>query len=62
MKSIFASKTIWFNVLTALAAIIAAPEIASVISPQTLLIAVTIINVALRLITTQPVGIMGEDQ
>ena len=49
-------RTIAFNVLSLAAAALAFPELAGVVPPQYLLIAVPVVNIALRLITTGPVG------
>ena len=54
-KSLFASKVFWFNVLTA------AAELTSVLPlpPGTVVIAASVINIALRFVTTKPVHVVS---
>ena len=49
-------RTITFNVLSIAAAALAFPALAAVIPPQALLISVAVVNLALRAITTGPIG------
>lgn len=59
-KSIFVSKTFWFNVLSFILDILVAKDVISVIPPSWLpylAAAQAIANVALRYLTTQPVRI-----
>ena len=56
VKSLFKSKTFWFNVLTGVGAIVGA----GVLPPSLMLYAPTImavVNIGLRWVTTQPVSI-----
>jgi len=61
-KSIFKSKTLWINVLMALAIII--PEAANLeslkIDREIAALAVLVINTILRFATSAPAGIKGE--
>lgn len=63
-KSIFKSKTFWFNLLTALGAILV--EVSNVLpdlsmDPKWVLMGVALINIVLRYITTQPVVITKDE-
>jgi hypothetical protein len=59
-KSIFASKTFWFNLLSMASAIIALVDPALLgISAKWLLLASGCINIGLRFITTGSVSLMG---
>lgn len=51
MKAIWKSKTLWFNLLTAGA------ELAQTLPlpPGTVVVIASVVNIALRMITTQPV-------
>jgi hypothetical protein len=63
MKSLFITKTFWYNVLSALGLILALPELTSLVGVNGLRYVVllgAIINVLLRWMTTEPVRIMGE--
>ena len=61
-KSLFASKSFWFNALTAAAAILTAISgHAEIIPPAVMPYVVAIlaaVNIALRMVTTEPVVIM----
>ena len=54
-KSLFRSKTFWFNLLTA------AAELTSVLPlpPGTVIIAASVINIALRFVTDKPVHVVS---
>jgi hypothetical protein len=65
MKSLFSTKTFWFNVLSGLGLFIALPELTSVVPPayvRYVVLANAAINIALRYITTQPVNLMGDSK
>lgn len=55
-KSLWKSRTFWFNLLTA------AAELSAVLPlpPGTLTIAAAVINVALRLVTSEPVHVLPQ--
>lgn len=58
MKSIFASKTMWFNVLSGLALFFGLDELKEVLGPNSvpyLALAVSGINIVLRYFTFEPV-------
>ena len=58
-KPIYLSKVFWFNILTALAAIAAIPEITTILDPAWLkyIVALNAIgNVILRVFTSTPIG------
>lgn len=62
MKSLFASKTFWVNALTAVTVLAATPQLTDTLGPDTLkylLLAQSVANVLLRLITTEPVTVTG---
>ena len=54
-KSIFASKTLWFNALTGGLAILQALSVVGLISQSYLAIGMAIGNALLRLVTTEPI-------
>lgn len=61
MKPWYASKTIMFNLLATIVAFVAAslPQLQSIMSPQVYVLfslAVGVVNVALRFITTEAIG------
>jgi hypothetical protein len=59
MKSVFASKTVWFNVLTVLIAVIGTIIDSNFLSPNILKIlglVSAVGNVILRFLTTQPIS------
>ena len=58
MKAWYQSKTLWVNILTLLTAIFALPELQTLApgSERFLLAGVAVLNVVLRLLTTQPIG------
>lgn len=59
MKSIFSSKTFWFNLLSGLATLFALPQISALAGPENLkylAAAVAAVNILLRYITTGPVS------
>ncbi len=53
-KSIFASKTFWFNVVSL------AATVAGFLPPQYAAVALPVVNVLLRLVTSQPVSFPGQ--
>jgi hypothetical protein len=60
MKPTFYSKTILFNSLTLIAALVALPEVTVYVSPQTLLIVSAVVNILLRqFFTTESVSLTG---
>lgn len=56
-KSLFRSKTFWFNVLTAGAALLDVIPL----PPEYTAVAVGVINIALRFVTTQPVHVVTQN-
>lgn len=57
-KSIFKSKTFWVNLALAVAPLF--PALAPLLNEQVLLQVVGVVNVVLRLVTSQPVALKGE--
>lgn len=57
MKPIWKSKTFWFNLLAAGAAIAQGQPLHEVVPPELLAAVVAGINIALRLITEEPVTV-----
>ena len=55
-KSLFKSKTFWVNVLTA--GVELSGVLTGLIPPGALQIATNVLNIALRLVTSQPVSVM----
>lgn len=55
MKPFYLSRTLWFNVLT-LAVMAGSGQLGIPIPPNVAIPVVTIANIALRLITNQPIG------
>ena len=53
MKNPFLSKTLWFNILTTGASIVGVIPI----KPEKTIIVSSIINIGLRLLTNQPLGL-----
>lgn len=57
-KPIVISKTVWLNVIAALAAVLALPEIQAIAGPDAveyLIVGQSLANIALRILTTQQV-------
>ena len=54
-KSIFASRTFWFNILAAVAQCL--PGVAAMIPQPYGALAQSLINIGLRFITTQPISV-----
>lgn len=59
-KSLFASKTFWFNVVTTALYVIDLGDVKSFLSPNNYALLVGIGNAILRYVTKQPVTIAGE--
>ena len=62
MKSIFRSRTFWFNLLGAVALIVSMPEVTGLLSPDAMKYAVgvgAVVNILLRFVTTQSVSVKG---
>lgn len=64
VKSIFKSKTFWFNTLAGLGAILV--EVSNILpdvglDPKWVLFSVAIINIILRYVTTQPVALSAPE-
>lgn len=59
LEGFLKSKTIWFNVLSLAAAIFMSDEIKAYVDPMTLIKIQTVINIVLRLVTTQSVAEKG---
>jgi hypothetical protein len=62
VKSLFVSKTFWINALTGITVLAASPQITDALGPDGLkwvLIAQSVANVLLRLLTSQPVSVTG---
>lgn len=60
-KSLFASKTLIFNVLSAVVTVLASDELKDVLGPQALTYvttAITIINIVLRVYSVRPVAMV----
>lgn len=60
-KSIWQSKTFWTNVIVAGSALIAVPELQAVLpdnAMQYLVVAQSVANIGLRIISTQPVHVV----
>lgn len=63
MKSIFLSKTFWYNLLSGLALFFALPEFTNLFGPDTLryvLLAHAAVNILLRYVTVAPVSVSGQ--
>lgn len=61
-KSIFSSRTVIFNALTAAAALTMMPQFSSLLgvnAPEVLAILVPFINIGLRYFTTRPVAVIA---
>ena len=59
MKSIWSSRTFWFNVLSGVALFFALPELAALLPMDAIryiVLAQAAINIVLRYITTQPIA------
>ena len=50
-------RTIALNVMTAVIALVAMPQITEMVPAQYLLVGVNVLNIAMRLITSTPVGV-----
>lgn len=63
MKSIWQSKTFWFNLITGVLAIVS--EVSNVFPisqhPKLYATVISVGNIILRLITTQPIGVAKSD-
>ena len=57
-KSLFKSKTFWVNVLTA--GVELSGVLTGVVGPGVLQIVTNVLNIALRLVTSQPVSVMPD--
>lgn len=63
MKSLFASKTFWYNALSALSLIFLLPEWQTLLGPDTIkyvLLANAVINIILRYVTDEPVKALSK--
>lgn len=61
-KSVFSSATVWFNVISALAVILALPELINIIGPngaKYVAFAVAAVNIVLRFWTVRPVAVVA---
>lgn len=60
VKSIFSSKTFWFNVASAALLVLQEVSASQLLSPEKQVIATLVGNILLRFITNQPVNITGK--
>lgn len=61
-KSIWRSKTFWMNVITAVALILAAPEVLALFGEHTLQFVVAgqaVLNIIMRVLSSAPVSMTG---
>lgn len=61
-KSLFASRTFWFNALSASAEVLQLVSQTQIVPPGTIAIVSGLVNIGLRMITTQPVHITDPAQ
>jgi hypothetical protein len=65
MKNVWESKTVWLNLITALSVILALPELQKLLGADALVyvsLAQSVLNVILRLVTTQPVALSTQKE
>ena len=59
-KPIWQSKTLWFNLISALVAVLALPELATLnLDPKMVALIMGVLNIILRFWTKEPVSVTG---